>query len=112
MRDDVSAYDPTSIREQRSLRTSTGTIWLVVGGMLAAIAAVLLSFLTTLDLGVALTGLVIVLALYVAMVAVRALVPRRRRRLALMASCMIGIAAASLLFVGIIAATQWEALGR
>ncbi|MDO7881192.1 hypothetical protein [Antiquaquibacter soli] len=104
--------DPTRVRDQPSLRNSSGTIWLVVGGLLTVVSAILLSFLTTLDTALAITGLVVVLALSVAMVAVRVLVPEGRRRLALMAGCMIGIAAASLLFIGIIAATQWEALGR
>ena len=37
--------DPTKVTNQPSLTTSTGRIWLVVGGLFALIAAVMLFFL-------------------------------------------------------------------
>lgn len=103
--------DPTRMREQPSLRSSTGAIWLIVGGLLALVAAVILTLLTSLQAPLAITGLVIVVVLYAAMIVIRLFVPEGRRRLALMAGCMLAIAAASLIIVGIIAATEWQALG-
>lgn len=111
MRDDISAYDPTRIREQRSLSNSTGTIWLVVGGLFTLISAVLFVLLASLEPALAFTGLAIVLVLYVVMIAVRLVVPEGRRRLALMAACMLATAATALVLIAIIAGTQWESIG-
>lgn len=111
MRDDISAYDPTRIREQRSLSNSTGTIWLVVGGLLTVVSATIFGLLTSLEATLALAGLAIVVLLYLAMIAVRLAVPVGRRRLGLMAACMLATAATSLVLIAIIAGTQWEPLG-
>ncbi|MDH6181639.1 high-affinity Fe2+/Pb2+ permease [Microbacteriaceae bacterium SG_E_30_P1] len=105
-----TSNDPTRIREQPSLTSSTGTIWLIVGGLLSVVSIVVLSLLTSLE-GAALIGVAIVVALYAAIVVTRFVVPVGRRRLAIMAACMLAIAAVSLIFVGVIAATEWEPLG-
>ncbi len=85
--------DPTLMRNQASLTTSSGRIWLILGGLLTLIAAVVLAFeLPLRPAGVALFGLVSVLALYAAMVVVRLTIPPGRRRLGWMAALMIAIA--------------------
>jgi hypothetical protein len=85
--------DPTLMRNQASLTTSSGRIWLILGGLLTLISAVVLAFELPLEPpGVALFGLVCVLVLYAAMVVVRLAVGPGRVRLGLMAALMIAIA--------------------
>lgn len=96
--------DPTKLRNQPSLTTSSGLVWLIVGGLFAAIAVPLLLFMTALPLGgIALAGAIIVSALYLGMIAAHVMVPPGRRRLGLMAAALIGIAAVSLIAVLIVA---------
>jgi len=76
----------TRVRDQGPLTTSTGRIWLVVGGLFALVALGLLVPMTALPPpGVALVAAVLVVLLYAAMVVVRIAVPRGRRRLAALA---------------------------
>lgn len=102
--------DPTLVRSQPALTTSTGRIWLIAGAVLAVVAIVVLGFLTTLDPRTATIGIVLVVALYVGMVVVRMLVGRPRARLAAMAVGMLAIAAVALTCVGLIASHEWESL--
>ena len=96
--------DPTRVREQPSLTTSTGAIWLIVGGLFTAIALAVLIPMTTLPpTGLALVAAVVIGVLYVAMVVVRFAVPPGRRRLGMLASGMLLIAAISLTAVLIVA---------
>jgi hypothetical protein len=98
--------DPTRLTNQPALTTSTGRSWLIVGGLFTAIALGVLIPMTTLaPSGVALTGAIVVAALYLGMLVVRFTVAPGRRRLGLMASGMIGIALVSLVTAGIVAAT-------
>ncbi|MDO9398604.1 MAG: hypothetical protein Q7T71_18830 [Herbiconiux sp.] len=95
--------DPTRITNQPSLTTSQGTVWLVVGGLMAAVSVVLLLALQRVDSsGIALIGVVAIVLLYLGMVEVRLLVRALRLRLALMAVCFGLIAAAALVVVVII----------
>jgi hypothetical protein len=90
---DEEEDDPTLMRNQPSLTTSTGRIWLILGGLLTLISAVVLAFELPLEpAGVALFGLVSVLVLYAAMVVVRLTTGPGRLRLGLMAALMIAIA--------------------
>ena len=91
--------DPTRIREQPALTTSSGAIWLIVGALFAVIAiGVLLALATRVPAGPAIGAAVAVAVLYLGMVVVRLAVPayRRRLRLGLMAVLMLTMAAVSL----------------
>ena len=96
--------DPTRIRSQASLTTSNGRSWLILGGLLAAIAVgVLIALMDRPPTGLALGAAIIVVALYAAMVVVRLVTAPGRRRLALLATGMLAIAAVALVAVAIIA---------
>jgi hypothetical protein len=87
--------DPTRVRNQPSLTTASGTIWLVTGGIMAGIALVVLVWLGSLDsLGYWAAG--IVALLYAGMLLVRAWVVPQRLRLGLLATLMLAIAAVAL----------------
>jgi hypothetical protein len=93
-------------RDQPALTTSSGLIWLVVGGLLAATALAVLIPMTGLPpRGVALGAVIAIVVLYAGMVAVRLGVRPGRRRLGLLAAGMIAIAAIALAAVLIVAAT-------
>lgn len=96
--------DPTRIRSQPALTTSSGRIWLVVGGIFAAISLVVLIPMTPMPPpGVALTAACLVVALYAAMIVTRLIVDRQRLRLGLLAIWMLTMAAVAL------GATLWVA---
>jgi hypothetical protein len=96
--------DPTRQRNQPALTRSSGLIWLVVGGIFAAIAVgVLLALTASPPAGVAITAAIVVAALYLGMVVVRLVVPSGRRRLGLLAAGMLSIAAVSLIAVVVVA---------
>jgi hypothetical protein len=85
--------DPTRMSNQPALRTSRGAIWLIVGGLLAAIAIAELAFLVTGPAAVvAIVGIVLEAALYLGMVIVTLTVRVPTRRLGLLAIGMIIIA--------------------
>ena len=89
--------DPTRLRDQPALIQSSGLIWLVVGGIFAAIAFGVLEVLVPLPPpGVALVAAVLVVAVYAGMWLVRFTVPPGRRRLGLMAGGMLAMAAVAL----------------
>ena len=99
--------DPTKMGNQASLTTSSGTVWIVTGGLTAAISIVLLFALQQVDSsGIALAGIVTLVLLYLAMVEVRLLVRGVRLRLILLAIGFGMLTAAALVFVMIIAASQ------
>lgn len=102
--------DPTRIRNQPSLTTSTGRIWLIVGGLFALISLAVLIPMTALEPeGVALTAIVCDVVLYLAMVAARVFCAPGRARLAVMAFAMIALAAISLVAVLIVAGNTMQA---
>lgn len=99
--------DPTWIRNQPSLTTSSGTIWLVVGGIFAAIAVALLVAMGSLHpLGYWAAS--IIALFYAGMLLVRAWVRRQRLRLGLLAALMLAMAAVALGSVLFIALTVIE----
>ena len=96
--------DPTRIRNQPALTTSNGRIWLIVGGLFAAISLAVLVPMTALEpRGVALTAAIIDVVLYLGMLAARLFVRPGRLRLGLMAVAMLAIAAVSLVAVYVVA---------
>ena len=106
---DDKEHDPTLMRNQASLTTSTGRSWLILGGLLALVTAVVLAFELPLQPpGVALFGLISVLVLYAAMIVVRLTVGPGRLRLGLMAGLMIAIAGIGLGCVIAIAHASWS----
>jgi hypothetical protein len=109
---DPAGADPTRVREQPALTTSTGAIWLIVGGLFAAVSLGVLIPMATLPGGtVAVVGAIIVAVLYLGMVAVRFAVPSGRRRLGMRAVGMLLIAAVALGAVLIVAGSAWNAVG-
>lgn len=95
--------DPTKMGDQPSLTTSTGTIWLVVGGIMAAISVVLLLALQQVDSsGVALLGVVLIVLSYLVMVEARLLMRNLHRRLIVLAAFFGIIAVLALVFVVLI----------
>ncbi|WP_104195452.1 hypothetical protein [Cryobacterium sp. M15] len=98
--------DPTKLTNQPALTTSTGRSWLIVGLLLVIISlAVLIPLAGLPPAGAAIGAAIAVSVLYIAMAVTRLVVAPGRRRLTLMASEMIGIAAVSFITVGIVAAT-------
>jgi hypothetical protein len=96
--------DPTRIRNQPALTTSTGRIWLLVGGLFTAISLGVLIPMTALEpRGLALVATVIDLVLYAVIVAARLFIGPGRRRLGVMAIALLAIAAVSLAAVYIVA---------
>ena len=97
----------TRVRDQPSLTTSTGKSWLILGGLLAAIAiAVLIPLLSQEPAGLALFGICASVALYAAMIVVRLNVRPGRGMLGWLAALMIAIAVVGVLCVGLIAGTS------
>lgn len=103
------AADPTLVRNQPALTTSTGLAWIIVGGILCVTAIAILAPLIGLGPpGVAVGGIAALAAIYLVMVIVRFQVGAGRFRLAAMAICMIAIAVVGLVAVGIITADEWS----
>jgi hypothetical protein len=108
---DRDELDPTRVTNQPALTTSTGRIWLVVGGLLALISVVVLFLLVNLEpRGLATAGIVAVVLLYTAMVLVRLWMGAGRLRLGLLAACMIAMALIALVCVLTIAFTESNAV--
>jgi hypothetical protein len=106
--------DETRLTEQPSLTFSTGRIWLVVGGLFAAIALGVLIPEIVLGLpprGLPLAAAIVVVLLYALMLVARFAVPvtRLRRRLGMLAIGMLAIAAVSLAAVIVVAFSSWNA---
>lgn len=81
------------VTKQPALTTASGGIWLVVGGIIAAICLVLLWLMRGMEpLGAATTGIVMIVVAYLAMLAVRYGVGAPRVRLWTLAALTIGIA--------------------
>lgn len=81
------------VTKQPALTTASGSIWLIVGGIIAAICLVLLWLMRGLEpIGAATTGIVIIVVAYLVMLAVRYGVTAPRVRLWTLAALTIGIA--------------------
>jgi O-antigen/teichoic acid export membrane protein len=102
--------DSLRVRDQPALTTSSGRIWLVVGGLFALITVIVLVPMLGLEPeGVAGVGIFLTVGLYLAMVLAR-YIPAGRLRLGVMATAMIGIAVVALLCIVLIALAEWSAL--
>lgn len=99
---------------QPALRTSDGTIWIVVAGLFGLICLVPLSLLTVVDprqsAPVAWITAILVIALYAALLASRWVVDERQRRLRIMAVLMLAMAAVALSGMVICVAIEWSAV--
>lgn len=106
--------DPTRMANQPALRSSEGTIWIVVAGLFALICLVPLSLLAVIDprrsAPAAWITAILVIALYAALLVSRWMVDDRERRLRTMAVLMLAMAAVALLGMGICAAIEWSAV--
>ncbi|QTV80925.1 hypothetical protein [Microbacterium sp. NIBRBAC000506063] len=91
--------DPTLMRNQPSLRTASGTVWVIIGALFVLACLIPLA-LIVLTGGPAVVAAVItiavVLILYATIVVVRFSVPAGTRRLRTMAICLLGIAVVAL----------------
>lgn len=103
--------DPTRVRSQPSLTTSTGLIWLLLGTLLAVICAVVLLALVGLEPVTAWVGLILVIALYLSLIVVRFAVPQGPARLTALASLFGAIAVVTLVCVVAISGMAWGSLG-
>ena len=104
--------DPTRVREQPALTTSTGAIWLIVGGLFAVVSLGVLIPMAALPGGtVAVVAAILVAALYLGMVVVRFAVPSASRRLGMLAVGMLLIAVVALGAVLLVAGAAWNAVG-
>lgn len=106
--------DPTRMANQPALRSSEGTIWVVVAGLFALICLVPLSLLTVVDprgsAAVAWTTAILVIVLYAALLVSRWTVAERERRLRIMAVLMLAMAAVALIGMVICATIEWSAV--
>jgi hypothetical protein len=89
--------DPTRLVNQPSLTTSSGAIWLIVGGLYTVIAlAVLIAMAMFPPPALALVAAILVAALYLGMVIARLTIPPGRVRLGVMAICLLASATIAL----------------
>jgi len=101
--------DPTLVRNQPALTSSSGLAWIIVGGILAVTGIAVLAPLIGLGPpGVAVGGIAVLAAIYLVMIVVRFTTAGGRFRLAIMATCMIAIAVVGLVTVGVITADEWS----
>jgi multisubunit Na+/H+ antiporter MnhB subunit len=109
---DSQKPDSQKVFDQRSLTTSTGSIWLVVGGAMTLLCGALLFAMQWLrPPGIGFVGFVAVLVLYAAMVVIRYTVRRKRRRLAVLAILTLLIVAVFFVCGGIVTVTEWSNVG-
>lgn len=107
-------HDPTRMANQPALRSSDGTIWIVVAGLFGLICLVPLSLLTVVDprrsAPVAWITAILVIVLYAALLVSRWTVDDRERRLRIMAVLMLAMAAVALFGMLTCAAIEWSAV--
>jgi hypothetical protein len=106
--------DPTRMVNQPALRSSDGTIWIVVAGLFVLVCLVPLSLLTVVEprgsAPVAWVTAILVIALYAGLLASRKMVEERERRLRIMAVLMLAMAGVALLGLMVCAAMEWSAV--
>ncbi|SEB44764.1 hypothetical protein SAMN04489806_0663 [Paramicrobacterium humi] len=85
--------DPTKMRNQKALRTSSGRIWLIVGALLVIACLVTLLPMIALGTPVPVIASIIIVLLYAGMFVVRFVVDDRRKRLFWLAVlfCLIAV---------------------
>jgi hypothetical protein len=104
--------DSQKVLDQRSLTTSSGSIWLVVGGAMTLLCGAFLFAMQWLrPPGVGFAGFVAVLVLYAAMIVIRFAVRPKRPRLALLAILTMLIVIVFFVCGGIVTATEWGNVG-
>lgn len=106
--------DPTRMANQPALRSSQGTIWVLVAGLFALVCLVPLSLLTVVDpresAAVAWITAILVVVLYAALLVTRWIVADREHRLRIMAVLMLAMAAVALIGMVICATIEWSAV--
>lgn len=105
-----SHNDPTKMRNQKALRTSTGRIWLIVGALLVIACLVVLLPMIPMGTPVPIVASIIIVLLYVGMLIVRFTVKERGQRLLWLAVLFCLIAVIGLIAVIIPAFTESEPL--
>jgi drug/metabolite transporter (DMT)-like permease len=104
--------DPTRVTDQAALTTSSGRSWLVIGALISALSLGFLFWMRDLEpAGVSITGMVIIVVLYLGMIAVRFGIARLRLRLGLLAAMMIGICITFVVCALLIASAEWGSAG-
>lgn len=98
----------SKVRDQSALTTSSGTSWMLIGGVLAVLCGGLLFAMQWLrPAWVGLAGFLSVIALYTAMAVIRIGVRPGRRRLGILAVLTILIPIVFFVFGGIVTAAEW-----
>lgn len=94
--------DPTKMKNQPALQTSSGLIWVVMGGLFAILSLIPLVLLIV-SAGpsqpVAIAAAALVVLLYALLVVLRLTIPSGPRRLRWLAVCMLTMALVALLGV-------------
>jgi hypothetical protein len=103
--------DPTKVRNQPALTRGPGNTWLVIGALMTVISGLIFAFALNLHPpGLALSGLLAVVALFIGMVIARFTIPTDRVRLGTLAVLLLLLAAIALVCLGIITWTEWAAI--
>lgn len=103
--DERREVDPTLVRNQGSLTTSEGTVWLVAAGVAAGlVGGMMLALWWRLGAPLALVGALVTALLLLAMIVVRYTVARRRGRLITLAALFWLMVAVDLALVIVVAA--------
>lgn len=108
-----SFEDETLVRNQPALRTSDGTVWIIVAGAFAIACAIPLVMILANPGGAAAaawTTLVLIVLLYAALIAARFLITDRTRRLRLLALLMLAMALAALIGLFTCVMIAWSAV--
>lgn len=103
--------DPTLVRNQPALRTSSGTIWIIVGALFIAVCLIPLVGIVASGMpaaAVAIATIVLMSVLYAAMVAVRFSATPGPLRLQRMAACFLGVAAVALIGMIVCVMIEWS----
>jgi hypothetical protein len=103
--------DPTRMRNQPALQTSTGAIWLGLGAVMTIIVLAVLGALLTVHTVISALGMALVSVLFVSLVVTRFVTPPGRGRLRTMASLFGAIAFVGLATVFVVSSIPAESLG-
>lgn len=105
--------DETLVRNQPSLRSSDGTVWVVVAGAFAIACGVPLVMILADPDGAAVAALatiVLIVLLYVGLLAARFLIEDRTRRLRMLAMLMLAMAVVALIGLFTCVMIAWSAV--
>lgn len=93
--------DPTKMVNQPALRTSHGTVWVIMGGLFAAASLIPFGLLIFVTSGrsqpIAIVAAVLVIALYALLLVLRVAMAHGPKRLRALAACMLTMAAVALI---------------